>query len=107
MTARSDGDDDQERWYWDDRKLRFDEADGTYVLDRCPDRNPVVDAVLALAWIEGVDPLEMTPLYEELTPDVLPLVAATIERESAETEAVGFSAYGRTVRIGADELRIR
>ena len=114
MTARSDGDgddgdsdDDRERWCWDDRELRFDEADGVYVLDRRTERNPVVDAILALARMEGLDPLEMNPLYEELAPDVLPrVVAAVAERELAEAEEIGFSAYGHTVQIAPDEIRI-
>ena len=102
-----DCDDDGEQWHWDDRELRFDEAGGAYVLDRRPERNPIVDAILVLARMERVDPLEMTPLYEELAPDVLPRVAtAAIERESVEAEEIGFSAYGHTVRIAADEIRI-
>ena len=113
MTAYSDGDgndgdsdDGRERWCWDDQELRFDEADGAYVLGRRAEHNPIVDAILALARMEGLDPLEMTPLYEELAPDVLPHVVAAADRESAVTEEIGFSAYGRTVRIAPDEIRI-
>ena len=114
MTARSDGDgddgdrdDDRKRWCWDDRELRLDETDGAYVLDRRAECNPVVDAILALARMEGLDPLEMSPLYEELAPDVLPrVVAAAAERELAEAEEIDFSAYGHTVQIAPDEIWI-
>lgn len=110
MTLRPDGHggdgDDRTRRYLDDRELRFDDETEAYVLDRRADRNPVVDAVLALARIEGADPLEMTPLYEELAPDALPRVVAAAKRESAEAEEVTFSAYGHTVTIGAGEIRI-
>lgn len=108
MTSRPDGDDGDgvTRRHPDDWELRFDDDAGAYVLDRRADRNPVVDAVLALARIEDVDPLELTPLYEELAPDALPGVVAAARRESAEAEEVAFSAYGHTVRITADEIRI-
>ena len=109
MTSRPDGDGDdgdgETRRHPDD-ELRFDDDAGAYVLDRRADYDPVVDAVLALARVEDVDPLEMTPLYEELAPDALPGVVAATRRESAEVEEVTFSAYGHTVRITADEIRI-
>ena len=89
-----------------DVDVRVDGDTGEYRLDRSEGRNPVVDAIFALARIEAEDPLEMNPLYEELAPDVLPSVVAAAERNYPENGDVTFSAYGHTVRITDDEVRI-
>ena len=108
MTRESERlDDDRSSRYWsDDRQLSFDEATDSYRLERREGWNPVVDAILAVARIDGVEPLEMSPLYEELSPDVVPRVVAAAEGRGSGARELTFRAYGHSVCITATEVRL-
>lgn len=80
-------------------ELRYDRENNTLRIHPGETSDVRTAVVFAVAEIEGLDPLEMKPLYDAVSPDLLEDVATADRRVSGD---VMFNYYGHRVIVDSD-----